>query len=227
MENKMKSYEFLEVVRWENIPGEYGVSEPWYFPFFRTYWFGQSEYIWINVSSKLHHDSNFFENDPIGRRAGIKINNLRKVYSNKRVAVDGLTLNMFDDDITPKHRIANQRFKSLQCISYGKVCNFAKCDTVFWRNTAKMCFPAIMEQVCSDLNFSFGLQLTPCVMCIMWKTTKMSMLSWMFPLTSGSDQRKRYSTRYKWKTFEAKVVCNLCITSIRMIRMIPDALVFL
>lgn len=81
-------------------PGEYGVPEPWYFPFTRTFWFGQSEYIRINDSSKVHRDSNFFEDDPMGRNAGIRISNLRKVYSNKRVAVDGLTLNMFDDDIT-------------------------------------------------------------------------------------------------------------------------------
>lgn len=82
------------------FPGEYGVPEPWYFPFTRTFWFGQSEYVRINDSSKNVRNLNFFEEDPSGRNAGIRINNLRKVYSNKRVAVDGLSLNMFDDDIT-------------------------------------------------------------------------------------------------------------------------------
>lgn len=82
------------------FPGEYGVPEPWYFPFTRTFWLGHSEYIRINDSAKNTRNLNYFEEDPIGRNAGIRISNLRKVYSNKRVAVDGLTLNMFDDDIT-------------------------------------------------------------------------------------------------------------------------------
>lgn len=81
-------------------PGEYGVPEPWYFPFTRTFWFGQPEDIRITDSSRIFRNSNYFEEDPIGRNAGVRINNLRKVYSNKRVAVDGLSLNMFDNDIT-------------------------------------------------------------------------------------------------------------------------------
>lgn len=82
------------------FPGEYGVPEPWYFPFTRSFWFGQSEYVRITDSSKNVRDSECFEEDPYGKNAGIRISNLRKVYSNKRVAVKGLTLNMFDDDIT-------------------------------------------------------------------------------------------------------------------------------
>lgn len=82
------------------FPGEYGVPEPWYFPFTSAFWCRQDEYIRISDSSKMHRNSKFIEEDPVGRNAGIRISNLRKVYSNKRVAVDGLTLNMFDDDIT-------------------------------------------------------------------------------------------------------------------------------
>lgn len=82
------------------FPGEYGVPLPWYFPFTRTFWFDQSEYVRIGDSPKMHGNLDFIEDDPIGRNAGIRISNLRKVYSNKRVAVNGLTLNMFDDDIT-------------------------------------------------------------------------------------------------------------------------------
>lgn len=82
------------------FPGEYGVPQPWYFPFSRAFWFGQSEYIIINDSAKNTRNSKYFEDDPSGRNAGIRISNLRKMYSNKRVAVHGLSLNMFDDDIT-------------------------------------------------------------------------------------------------------------------------------
>lgn len=82
------------------FPGEYGVAEPWYFPFTRTFWFGRPEYIRIQDSSKNMDNSDYFEEDPRGRTAGIRISNLRKVYANKKVAVEGLTLNMFDDDIT-------------------------------------------------------------------------------------------------------------------------------
>ncbi|XP_037025654.1 ATP-binding cassette sub-family A member 3-like isoform X1 [Bradysia coprophila] len=82
------------------FPGEYGVPLPWYFPFTRVFWCGQSEYVRINDSPKMHGNLNFIEDDPIGRNSGIRISNLRKVYSNNRVAVNGLTLNMFDDDIT-------------------------------------------------------------------------------------------------------------------------------
>lgn len=58
------------------FPGEYGVPLPWYFPFTRAFWFGQSEYVRISDSSKITGTLNFIEDDPIGRNAGMSIYSL-------------------------------------------------------------------------------------------------------------------------------------------------------
>lgn len=88
------------------MPGSYGVPEKWYFPFTREFWFGMPEYNGIVDSAEHangmdnHHNKLDFEADPVNRRAGVRVRNLRKVYSNKKVACRGLSLNMFDDQIT-------------------------------------------------------------------------------------------------------------------------------
>lgn len=88
------------------MPGSYGVPEKWYFPFSKEFWFGVPDYVGVEDSSELSNGNNAnynklnFEPDPKNRRAGVKVKNLRKVYSNKKVACQGLSLNMFDDQIT-------------------------------------------------------------------------------------------------------------------------------
>lgn len=84
------------------MPGEYGVPEVWYFPFTKSYWCKNSKVSisdddnFMDYGNKSHN----FEPEPKKTRAGIEIRNLRKVYSNKKVAVEGLSLKMYENQIT-------------------------------------------------------------------------------------------------------------------------------
>ncbi|XP_046544470.1 phospholipid-transporting ATPase ABCA3-like [Haliotis rubra] len=83
-------------------PGEFGVPKPFYFPFTRSYWLGTKQ-IKDAYSALGHWDEKHFEKEPSGMTAGIAINNLRKVFgsgSKKKVAVDGMSLNMFEGQIS-------------------------------------------------------------------------------------------------------------------------------
>lgn len=80
------------------FPGEYGVPEKFYFPFTKTFWCGMSADKGTKNGTTPKNPN--YESDPRNRYAGIKVNNLRKVYANKKAAVNGLTMNMFDDQIT-------------------------------------------------------------------------------------------------------------------------------
>lgn len=81
------------------MPGEFGVAKPWYFPFTRDFW----------VSGSMKEDdsllepterSRYFEEEPQSCGAGVQIRNLRKVYGDGKVAVDGLNLNLYEGQIT-------------------------------------------------------------------------------------------------------------------------------
>ncbi|XP_067683951.1 phospholipid-transporting ATPase ABCA3-like isoform X2 [Haliotis asinina] len=89
---------YLDNVR----PGEFGVPKPFYFPFTRTYWMGTKQ-IKDAYSVLGHWDDKHFEKEPSGMTTGISINNLRKVFgsgSKEKVAVDGISLNMFEGQIS-------------------------------------------------------------------------------------------------------------------------------
>ncbi|XP_049802768.1 ATP-binding cassette sub-family A member 7-like [Schistocerca nitens] len=86
-------------------PGMYGVPKPWYFPFSRSFWCGTSSVdvleIGLENGSALKSDnSDNFEPDPLHLRQGISVHNLTKVYSNGKVAINNLTLNFYEDQIT-------------------------------------------------------------------------------------------------------------------------------
>lgn len=81
-------------------PGEYGVPKPWYFPFTYSFWFGQSRFMGVSDYSKDQNDPQAFEPEPKNLNIGIQIKHLRKVYSNKKVAVRDLNLNMYEGQIT-------------------------------------------------------------------------------------------------------------------------------
>lgn len=89
----------------ENIfAGTYGVAKPWYYPFQRKYWTRRGpdsitavEEATVGNGTQKHHD---FETEPAERRAGVRIRSLCKKYANKKLAVDNVTLNMYDDQIT-------------------------------------------------------------------------------------------------------------------------------
>ncbi|XP_053684912.1 phospholipid-transporting ATPase ABCA3-like [Sabethes cyaneus] len=81
------------------FPGDFGLAEPWYFPFSRRYWCGDVQKKEAANQDPIAPNPNI-EPEPKGRAARIEIRELRKVYSNKKVAVEGLSFNMFEGHIT-------------------------------------------------------------------------------------------------------------------------------
>ncbi|GAB1602809.1 ATP-binding cassette sub-family A member 3-like [Argonauta hians] len=85
------------------FPGEYGVPQKWYFPFTKSYWIGtiQTKCLSGTLGTSQEDDRQFFETEPSNLKAGIQIKNLYKAFNNgKKVAVEDLTLNMFEGQIT-------------------------------------------------------------------------------------------------------------------------------
>lgn len=84
------------------FPGDYGVAEKWNFPFSARFWLKLPEYVGIRDlnSNDVHHINPNYEHEPKNKAAGIQIYNLRKTFDKDRVAVEGLNLNMYEDQIT-------------------------------------------------------------------------------------------------------------------------------
>lgn len=83
------------------FPGTYGVGEKWNFPFKSEFWLGTPEYVGIGDSANGTHVINSnYEAEPKNKAAGIRIKNLRKVFDKNKTAVEGLNLNMYEDQIT-------------------------------------------------------------------------------------------------------------------------------
>uniref|UniRef100_A0A8P4GKC1 P-type phospholipid transporter n=1 Tax=Dicentrarchus labrax TaxID=13489 RepID=A0A8P4GKC1_DICLA len=77
------------------FPGQYGIPRPWYFPFTKSYWFGEKD-------TKLPVlPAVCIEEEPAHLEPGVYIENLVKVYRHgKKLAVDGLTLGFYEGQIT-------------------------------------------------------------------------------------------------------------------------------
>uniref|UniRef100_A0AAQ5XM51 ABC transporter domain-containing protein n=1 Tax=Amphiprion ocellaris TaxID=80972 RepID=A0AAQ5XM51_AMPOC len=79
----------------ENVfPGQYGIPKPWYFPFTKSYWFKNVSAIKQNrlgnvcISAKICYP-------------GVSVRNLVKIYkTGKKLAVDGLSVDFFESQIT-------------------------------------------------------------------------------------------------------------------------------
>ncbi|XP_075306746.1 phospholipid-transporting ATPase ABCA1 [Odontesthes bonariensis] len=88
----------------ENVfPGQYGIPKPWYFPFTSSYWYGTSSVTNDNPAllkeSGVHDE--YMEKPPPNMKAGVSIRNLVKIYKNgKKLAVDGLSVDFFENQIT-------------------------------------------------------------------------------------------------------------------------------
>uniref|UniRef100_A0A8C4TJI6 P-type phospholipid transporter n=1 Tax=Erpetoichthys calabaricus TaxID=27687 RepID=A0A8C4TJI6_ERPCA len=83
------------------FPGQYGIPRPWYFPFTKSYWFGESE--GKIPTTPQHQGSSMIcmEEEPTHLELGVFIKNLVKIYRDgKKVAVDGLTLGFYQGQIT-------------------------------------------------------------------------------------------------------------------------------
>uniref|UniRef100_A0A670ZUW7 P-type phospholipid transporter n=1 Tax=Pseudonaja textilis TaxID=8673 RepID=A0A670ZUW7_PSETE len=83
------------------FPGQYGIPRPWYFPFMKSYWFGEeSGGQWL-PSHATGSSEICMEEEPSHLPLGVSIKNLVKVYHDgKKLAVDGLTLNFYEGQIT-------------------------------------------------------------------------------------------------------------------------------
>ncbi|XP_043924192.1 phospholipid-transporting ATPase ABCA1 [Protopterus annectens] len=84
------------------FPGQYGIPRPWYFPFTKSYWFGEKSEDQFQLDSNKKEPSEVhIEEEPTHLKLGVSIQNLVKVYrSGKKVAVDGLSLNFYEGQIT-------------------------------------------------------------------------------------------------------------------------------
>lgn len=82
-------------------PGDYGVPKPWYFPVSRIFWCGVRD--WhddkITIPNEQQNDS-FEDASNITERAGIQMRGLRKVFANNLIAVNPMTLDMYENQIT-------------------------------------------------------------------------------------------------------------------------------
>uniref|UniRef100_A0A1A9X391 ABC transporter domain-containing protein n=1 Tax=Glossina brevipalpis TaxID=37001 RepID=A0A1A9X391_9MUSC len=85
------------------FPGNFGVPRKWNFPFTAQFWCGEKDYTGIedmpNGVDMKHHNSEAFELEPSGKHVGIQVKNLKKKFGPK-LAVNGLSVNMYEDDIT-------------------------------------------------------------------------------------------------------------------------------
>ncbi|XP_016419525.1 ATP-binding cassette sub-family A member 1 [Sinocyclocheilus rhinocerous] len=94
------------VLTWyiENVyPGQYGIPKPWYFPFTSSYWCGTpvGSDAQPDLLQELENQSGFLEKPPPGMKPGVCIRNLVKVYkTGNKLAVDGLSLDFYQDHIT-------------------------------------------------------------------------------------------------------------------------------
>uniref|UniRef100_A0A8C6JPU5 P-type phospholipid transporter n=1 Tax=Melopsittacus undulatus TaxID=13146 RepID=A0A8C6JPU5_MELUD len=84
------------------FPGQYGIPRPWYFPFTKSYWFGEKPQEREHRYPDQKGPSEVCkEEEPTHLSLGVSIQNLVKVYRDgKKVAVDGLTLNFYEGQIT-------------------------------------------------------------------------------------------------------------------------------
>uniref|UniRef100_A0A672QSV6 P-type phospholipid transporter n=1 Tax=Sinocyclocheilus grahami TaxID=75366 RepID=A0A672QSV6_SINGR len=84
------------------FPGQYGIPRPWYFPFSKSYWFGENNTNNTAVYGKKSNAGTVcIEEEPTHLELGVYIENLVKVYRHgKKLAVDGLTLGFYEGQIT-------------------------------------------------------------------------------------------------------------------------------
>lgn len=96
-------------------PGSYGLPRPWYFVCQPSYWFGHNTQACPKMRRSAFQMMTAddledapqgqgllaYEREPIHLTLGVTIENLKKVYKEgKKLAVDGLTLNLYEGQIT-------------------------------------------------------------------------------------------------------------------------------
>ncbi|KAL5277954.1 ABCA3.2 family protein [Megaselia abdita] len=83
------------------FPGDFGIPQKWYFPFTAKFWCGEPDYKRVMDSSSDRKKSvSGFEPEPNNKKVGLQINSLKKVFDKNKVAVNGVSMNMYEDEIT-------------------------------------------------------------------------------------------------------------------------------
>ncbi|GAB6026560.1 ATP-binding cassette sub- A member 1 [Chamberlinius hualienensis] len=104
-------YGFLTLYIEAVFPGQFGVPKPWYMPFGLPSWClrtrlklflrnneHQSEE--TTEMQSLNPNNENHEREPTDLPLGVRIQNLRKVYSDGKVAIESLSLDFYEDQIT-------------------------------------------------------------------------------------------------------------------------------
>ncbi|MGH0142230.1 UNVERIFIED_CONTAM: hypothetical protein FKN15_019870 [Acipenser sinensis] len=84
------------------FPGQYGIPRPWYFPFTKSYWFGDTQQkMPKRLSTRKENSEVCIEEEPAHLELGVFVEDMVKIYQDgKKVAVDGLTLGFYEGQIT-------------------------------------------------------------------------------------------------------------------------------
>ena len=80
-------------------PWQDGVAKSYYFPFTKSYWFGNGSAMQDGIEYSPKRDKKYFERQLSQAETSVAIRNLRKVFGNK-VAVDGISLDINHGQIT-------------------------------------------------------------------------------------------------------------------------------
>lgn len=82
------------------FPGDYGMAEKWNYPFKKDFWMGNQKKVPLEPNEETEIYNENFEGEPRNKIAGVKIKNLKKVYDDGKVAVKGLNLQLYEDQVT-------------------------------------------------------------------------------------------------------------------------------
>ncbi|XP_053658365.1 phospholipid-transporting ATPase ABCA3-like [Anopheles marshallii] len=84
------------------FPGDFGIAEPWYFLYTKKFWCkdAQKKHEPVATLDFTTENADNIEREPDGKYAGVRIRKLRKEFKKNKVAVQGLNLNMYEDQIT-------------------------------------------------------------------------------------------------------------------------------
>ncbi|KAG6447126.1 ATP-binding cassette sub-family A member 2 [Manduca sexta] len=81
------------------LPGSFGMPQKWYFPIQKSFWFPKKTILSDDNFDDSNTDDIVKEKDPTGHFVGVEMNRLTRVFG-ANVAVDNLSLKIYDDQIT-------------------------------------------------------------------------------------------------------------------------------
>ncbi|BES88375.1 ATP-Hypothetical protein cassette sub-family A ABC1 member [Nesidiocoris tenuis] len=86
------------------FPGSYGIPKNWYFPFTISYWCPSAKRVKEeevqSEKDNVYQDSDTIEADPLHLERGVAIKQMTKIYKGGKVAIEDLSLNFYQDQIT-------------------------------------------------------------------------------------------------------------------------------